>query len=487
MIKFQTEMSLSKYSDLYDLIIPKNHVLRRVSEEIDFSKIEDELINKYCLDNGRNAIPPIRLIKYLVLKEMYTLSDVDLVERSMYDMSFKFFLGLTPEDEVIHPSSLTKFRKLRLKDTNIPTELVNLSVGYALKKSLIKTGTIIVDSTHTKSQFNLKSQREILIESCKNLRKAVYRVDESYKDRMPAKVTSGIYEDQIESAIKLTSLIRSDEEIIKNPTVMEALNYVEEVLADNQEHIARSEDSDARVGHKTADTSFFGYKTHLALTPERILTAFTITSGEKPDGKELEGLIAMTENAGVKVDSVVGDSAYSEKDNLEMAKERKIKLVSKLSESVTHSPNKNSPNFTFNKDAGMYVCKAGHMSIKKTITGKKKREKTGSAAVRTYFFDVEKCKLCPHREGCYKEGSKTKSFSVTLMSTIHSEQKTYQETEEFKTLAKERYKIEAKNSELKHGHGYDVASGRGLFGMELQGAFTIFAANMKRIFALLGD
>jgi len=171
MINFQTEMSLSKYSGLYDLIIPKNHVLRRISEEIDFSKIEDELIKKYCLDNGRNAIPPMRLIKYLVLKEMYTLSDVDLVERSMYDMSFKFFLGLTPEDEVIHPSSLTKFRKLRLKDTNIPTELVNLSVGYALKKSLIKTGTIIVDSTHTKSQFNLKSQREILMRAARTLEK----------------------------------------------------------------------------------------------------------------------------------------------------------------------------------------------------------------------------------------------------------------------------------------------------------------------------
>jgi hypothetical protein len=78
---------------------------------------------------------------------------------------------LTPEDEVIHPSSLTKFRKLRLKDTNIPTELVNLSVGYALKKSLIKTGTIIVDSTHTKSQFNLKSQREILMRAARTLEK----------------------------------------------------------------------------------------------------------------------------------------------------------------------------------------------------------------------------------------------------------------------------------------------------------------------------
>ena len=113
------------------------------------------------------------------------------------------------------------------------------------------------------------------------------------------------------------------------------------------------------VGHKTANTSFFGYKTHLALTPERIITAYAVTSGEKPDGKELDGLIALTEKAGIKVEAVVGDAAYSEKDNLKMAKERKIKLIAKLSEMITHSPNKNSTNFVFNKDAGMYVCKAG--------------------------------------------------------------------------------------------------------------------------------
>ena len=487
MINFQTEISISQYPGLYDRLIPKNHKLRRISEEIDFSMIEDELIGKYCLDNGRNAIPPMRLIKYLILKEMYTLSDVDLVERSMYDMSFKFFLGLTPEEDVIHPSSLTKFRKIRLSDTDILSKLVNLSVGYALKKNVIQTGTIIVDSTHTKSRYNLKSQREILVDSCKDLRKAVYRVDEGYKEKMPAKVTNGLYEDQIDYARKLTSLIQSDEAIMNNPSVTEALNYVEEVIVDNQEHLAQSKDQDARLGHKTADTSFFGYKTHIALTPERIITAYAVTSGEKADGKELDGLITLTEKTGIKVDAVVGDSAYSEKDNLEMTKEREIRLVSKLSESVTHGPRRNSSGFVFNKDAGMYVCKAGHMSVKKAITGKKKREKTGSTAVLSYYFEVEKCKLCPYREGCYKEGSKTKSYSVTLMSKTHSEQQAYQETEEFKALAKERYKIEAKNSELKHGHGYAVASARGLFGMQLQGAFTIFAVNMKRIFTLLGE
>ncbi len=68
---------------------------------------------------------------------------------------------------------------------------------------------------------------------------------------------------------------------------------------------------------------------------------------------------------------------------------------------------------------------------------------------------MEKCKICPFRGGCYKEGSKSKTYCVTIKSTEHLEQEAFQNTEEFKQLAKERYKIEAKNSELKGGHGYD--------------------------------
>lgn len=86
---------------------------------VDFSFIYNELLDKYCLDNGRNAVPPIRMFQYLLLKSIYDLSDVDVVERSKYDMSFKYFLDMAPEDGVIDPSSLTKFRTLRLKDRNL--------------------------------------------------------------------------------------------------------------------------------------------------------------------------------------------------------------------------------------------------------------------------------------------------------------------------------------------------------------------------------
>ena len=50
---------------------------------------------------------------------------------------------------------------------------------------------------------------------------------------------------------------------------------------------------------------------------------------------------------------------------------------------------------------------------------------------------------------------------------------------------KNRYKIEAKNGELKTRHGYDVASSSGIRSMEIQGATAIFAANLKRIIKLI--
>ncbi|SFU68843.1 Transposase DDE domain-containing protein, partial [Clostridium sp. DSM 8431] len=59
-------------------------------------------------------------------------------------------------------------------------------------------------------------------------------------------------------------------------------------------------------------------------------------------------------------------------------------------------------------------------------------------------------------------------------------------TEYFKEKSKERYKIEAKNSELKHRHGYDIASSSGLIAMKMQGALAIFTVNVKRILKLLG-
>lgn len=486
MIQNQQTMKISPYMALYDIVVPKDNVLRKINELVDFSFAYEELESKYCLDNGRAAINPIRMFKYLMLKAIYDLSDVDIVERSKYDMSFKYFLDMAPEDPVIEPSSLTKFRKLRLQDAGLLDLLIGKTVGIAIEKGIIKSKSIIVDSTHTKARYNQKTPREVLLDYSKNLRKAVYRIDESLKSIMPAKVNNGVIEDEIEYCRKLIKAVRTNEVLSNYPDVKEKINILEETIEDDLEKLALSKDEDAKVGHKTYDTSFFGYKTHIAMTEERIITAATITSGEKHDGKQLRQLVEKSEAAGIEVEDIIGDAAYSEKENLEYAAEEKINLISKLSKTVTHGNKHKSPDFEYNKDADMYVCKAGHMSVKKTSTRPKKHEKDGQGSVESYFFDVEKCKHCPSKDGCYKDGAKTKSYSVSIKTATHQEHMKFQESAYFKEKSKERYKIEAKNSELKHRHGYDVASSSGLLGMELQGAVTIFAVNLKRIITLLG-
>jgi hypothetical protein len=482
MINEQQSMIFSPYMELYNLIVPADNMLRKINELIDFSFVYEELKDNYCLDNGRNAIDPIRMFKYLFLKSVYDLSDVDLVERSRYDMSIKYFLHMAPEEEVIDPSSLTKFRKLRLKDITLLDLLINKTVEIAIEKEIIKSNSIIVDATHTKARYNQKSPKEVLMDRSKKLRKTIYEIDENMKKKFPTKTTTDVLEDEIKYCQDLIDVIEKEEVLVQYPKVKERLNLLKETVADDVEQLQISEDKDAKVGHKSADSAFFGYKTHIAMSEERIITAATVTTGEKSDGKLLETLIEKSIEAGIEVKTVIGDAAYSEKGNIEYTKKNEIQLVAKLHPSVTQGYRKKEEEFEFNKDAGMYVCKAGHMAIRKARQGKKG---IGTNQTDTYYFDVEKCKHCPFKEGCYKEGAKSKSYSVSIKSNVHTEQINFQESEYFKEKSKERYKIEAKNSELKHRHGYDVASSSGLLGMELQGALAIFTVNVKRILKLM--
>jgi len=368
MLAQQQKLQVSSYSGLYDLIVPKDNLLRKINDLIDFTFIHEELVDKYCLNNGRTAESPIRMFKYLLLKTIYTVSDVDVVERSGYDMSFKYFLDMSPEEEVINPSSLTKFRKLRLKDTDLLNLLISKTVSIAIEKGIVRSRSIIVDATRS----NPYSALEVLRERSKLLRKAVYAVDEDLKGSMPEKNESGELEKELAYSKELAKHIGSDQTLSLIPAVKEKLNLLKETIEDTEENYTLSKDRDARTGHKSADSSFFGYKTHLAMTEERIITAAVVTSGEKGDGPELPKLLEISQNNGIAVDTIIGDSAYSGKENIELTAEQGIKVVAKLNPAITQGFRKDEDRFDYNKDADMFVCPAGHLAIKKARGGIKR-------------------------------------------------------------------------------------------------------------------
>ena len=219
------------------------------------------------------------------------------------------------------------------------------------------------------------------------------------------------------------------------------------------------------------------------MTEERIITAATITSGETFDGQELPILVQKSKEAGVTVDEVIADTAYSTLENLKDAESNEYKLISKLNPCITKGY-RSEDGFTFNKDADTIQCPAGHLATKHRIV---KRCNSKKNACIKYYFDINKCKTCPYRDGCYKENAKTKTYSITIKSNYHKDQEAFQKTEYFRERFKARYMIEAKNSELKNIHGYESCDAAGLANMQLQGAVSIFAVNLKRILKLMGE
>ena len=483
MLNQQQTIPLSIHSELYDLLIPKDHLLRQINDLIDFSFVYEELVSKYSSNNGRRAECPIRLFKYLLLKVIYDLSDVDIVMHSRYDLSYKYFLGMVPEEDVIDPSTLTKFRKLRLKDVELLDMLIGKTVSIAIDKGIIKSNSIIVDATHSGSRSNPYSPIQALKLRSKQLRKVLYDTQEGIKDILPAKNTDDNLEHELAYTQSLLDKVSEDKILIHIPKIQERLNLLKETLEDIQDHYTTSKDKDARVGHKTRDDHFFGYKSHIAMTPERIITAATITSGERGDGPQLPELVEKSRQNGIEVDTVIGDTAYSGDSNLKQAQEEGYRIVAKVNPAISQGFRSESEQWEYNKDAGMYICPAGHMAIRKAKQGKKNHRWNQAL---TYYFDVEKCKTCALREGCYKAGAKFKTYSVTIKTDTQQEQLAFQETTEFKEIYRnERYKIEAKNAELKNVLGYGRAESYGIEAMQMQGAITMFAANIKRIIKLM--
>lgn len=124
-------------------------------------------------------------------------------------------------------------------------------------------------------------------------------------------------------------------------------------------------------------------------------------------------------------------------------------------------------------------CPEGHLAMRLEV-----RNGNYDNKYYNYFFSIKKCKKCVRYGTCCKKDAKQKSHCVTVKGQTREKQEDFQNTDYFKTRAKERYMIEAKNAELKQSHGLRRCNYVGLFGMKIQIFFSAFVANIKRIIKL---
>ena len=484
MLKDTTQiiLNLSPYQGLYDVIIPKNHILRRLKENIDFSFVNPMLRKQYCEHFGRPAKEPEMMFKLLFLKKLYDLSDERLISSAQTDMAYKYFLDLSPEDKMIDPSLLTKFRKTRITE-DILEDMLKETIQQAIQKGLIKSGTIIVDATHVESAVRAKSVPQVLRELTKNLRKEIYKHAYDLSEKFPDKPSlEADIAEEIAYTNELLDNIQDGVEQSGNEEIKKMYQHIKELLDSDQIRKIRSkDDEDARFGHKTPTKKFFGYKTHLAMSEDRIITGVKVTDGAQPDGLQLPELIEKSKKNGVDVKEVIGDMAYVSDDNLDVCEKEGVTLYARTNSAVAAAANTElEEGFGYSKDAHMLQCPAGHLAMRV-----EHRKASNGNTYANYCFSVKTCKKCPLHEQCKVGKSKIHTYNITQPNTFHKERLEFENSDHFKTKLSIRHRIEEKNGEMKTSHGFQRADSVGLVAMRLQAYFTAIVVNMKRIVTVM--
>ena len=129
------------------------------------------------------------------------------------------------------------------------------------------------------------------------------------------------------------------------------------------------------MGYKSKTEAFAGYKTHLAITEERLMTAIEVTTGEVSDGKYLKTLVEKSKKNGIEVKEVLADAAYSSKENLGYMEQENITAVTPLNPIVLNGGKREVEGFEYNKDAGTNEMSQLTFKCQKSPYGKEKSKK----------------------------------------------------------------------------------------------------------------
>jgi transposase len=128
--------------------IPKGHPLRQVRRLAD--RALDRLNPTFCRlypEGGRPSIPPEQLLLALLLQAIYGIrSERMLIEQLDYNLLFRWFVGLNPDDPVWHPTTFTKNRD-RLLNEELMARFLELLMASPEVQPLLSSEHFSVDGT----------------------------------------------------------------------------------------------------------------------------------------------------------------------------------------------------------------------------------------------------------------------------------------------------------------------------------------------------
>jgi len=147
--------------------VPENHLLRRIDKHISFEFVRERLKDSYS-ENGRPSIDPELLLRILLIGYLYGItSERKLVEELRMHLAWRWFTGLSFDQEIPHHSTFSKNRHGRFQESKLFEQLFEQIVRQCMEVGLVQGKQLSVDGSFVEANAAKESRipREQLVEA----------------------------------------------------------------------------------------------------------------------------------------------------------------------------------------------------------------------------------------------------------------------------------------------------------------------------------
>lgn len=457
------------------------------------------------------------IIGLLMLKELFQLSDEELIGSLYFDIRFQYALRTTSYDkQPVSINTLTNFRtrlveyeeqtgidllKEEVEDqAELITTYLNIDGGKARMDSLM-VSTSAKKLTRLELVYNVnarmvkalnKINATLLPEDCKAYLEKGHKNETIYRTR------------DTETESKLTHLLKQSmilydiatqaEEKIRQTEEYQLLSRMikEQLKADESGTLIPKEgkeispvslqnptDPDATYRKKNKE-SHVGYVLNVLETyngENSVITTYDYKPNVYSDSKFADDVIHdLANRTKEQTDTlqIIVDGAYYEQNKAEEALSQGIELIP--TELVGRKPTEGKISIT------SFVMDQEKNKVIACPNGKKPEGSYFNANTYTAKFRKEDCEVCPHQANCpIKQQKKYNTIRFSKKQYQTTLQRERMQTEEYIKLANERAGVEGIPSVFRRKYHIDSIPVRGLLRSKIWVGFKIAASNIKKL------
>ena len=484
--------------------------------EIIFPAINEERFSVLYSNNtaSRPNNPVNAVIGSLILKELFNLTDDELLASILCDVRFQYALNTTSfKDQPFSDRTFSRFReRLYLYSLETGRDLLHEemeAMADAFVRYLdISPSVKRMDSLMVSSSCKKMSRLEILYTCVSNMVKAVYKtgeyqnlknmehyLDEGDKNdtiyHRKSEEISGRLQSVIDDAGTLTrDLGGAYFELPEYQLLLRVLKEQTETIdgklipADKKnilpDSLQNPSDPDATYRSKAGKDNK-GYVGNLVETFDQkgsIITSYDYKVNSHSDSSFCRETI---EKLGKQEEptTLITDGAYGSLENVELASENNIQLITTALIGIT--PEIILGEFELDESTHEVVkCPSGKTPYKTSYY-----EQSG---LYRASFNKKTCENCPLREQC---GAKLQKKSAYVLITIKTIQRASYlkklSSDEYLTLQKKRNGVEGLPSVLRRRYHVDTMPVRGLVRSKIWFSFKVGAINVKRLLKMVAE